>query len=152
MKGLMHVADEVQKELQRDEPFLRNGLGVREFGRELVDLVDNARGRRPPRCGHTWGQRGMPVAHPVEVRAVELDVHEMPLSGVPVTLSGPVPIGVSISIGPCRFAGDIVRRKVVVIGGEHRDDHGARCRFEILLGNKRDDLVPLVAPGCRVRR
>jgi hypothetical protein len=42
MKGLMEVADQVQDELQRDNPFLEISSGIGEFCRELLDLIDDA--------------------------------------------------------------------------------------------------------------
>lgn len=152
MKGLMHVADEVQQELQRDEPLLGISRRVGQLGRELIDLIDNARLSRTARGQYVCGQRRMPVAGLIEVRAVQLDVDEVPLSRPLVALPGAVAIGVSIPVSPGRCGGDIVRREVVVIGGEHRDDPGACRRFEVLLGDKRDDLMTFVAPSRSLPR
>jgi hypothetical protein len=46
MKGLMEVADQMQDEFQRGQPFLRVGLRIGEFGGELADLIDHASLRR----------------------------------------------------------------------------------------------------------
>ena len=152
VKGLMHVADDMEKELQRDKSLLGSGRRAGKLGRELVDLVDNARVRGTSRCRYARGHLGVPETALVEVRAVELDVDEMPLPSVPISLPRPIADGVSIPVNPCRFRGDIVRREVVVIGGEHRAHFGACCRLEILLGNQRNDLMTFVAPSCRSAR
>jgi hypothetical protein len=55
----MRVADEMQEELQRDQPLLGIGRGVvGQFGRELVDLVDDAGRRRPLDAGAPGGNGG----------------------------------------------------------------------------------------------
>jgi hypothetical protein len=89
----------------------------------------------------------MTATSPIEVRAAQLDVHEVPLASSLVTLSGAVAIRVAIPIGPRRLAGDIVRREAVGVCREHRPNFSARCGFEILLGDKRDQLVTFIAPG-----
>lgn len=71
--------------------------------------------------------------------------------GVLVEFPGAVAVGVSISVCPSRFTRDIVRREVVLIRSEHRDQLGARQRLEILLGDECDDLMTLVAPSEGVR-
>jgi len=42
----MEIADQMDDEFQRDEPFLGIGAGVGKFGGELLDLIDHASLRR----------------------------------------------------------------------------------------------------------
>jgi hypothetical protein len=86
----------------------------------------------------------------VEVRAVELDVGEVPLAGPRVALPGSAAVGIPIPIGPRRFVGDIVRREGVLIFTKDYAQLGARRRFEILLGDEGDDLMTLIphASAC----
>jgi hypothetical protein len=50
MKGLMEVADQMEDEFQRDQPFFRISVGVGKLGHELLDLIDHASPRRAIRC------------------------------------------------------------------------------------------------------
>jgi hypothetical protein len=70
------------------------------------------------------------------------------MAGVPIPLPGALTIGVPVPVSPCRLAGDIVCAEAVAICTQHRADLGARGRFEILFGNKCDDVMAYVAPGC----
>ena len=42
VQRLMNVADEVQKKLEREQPFLLARVGVREFRGEFIDFIDHA--------------------------------------------------------------------------------------------------------------
>jgi hypothetical protein len=46
MKRLVHVADEMQKELQREKPLSRSRCRIAKLGCELLDLVNKASFRR----------------------------------------------------------------------------------------------------------
>src|SRR5438552_71605 len=79
MERLMQVADEVQKELERQELLGGSGGRIAELGCELVDLVNDAgswrssggwRSRREGRMAET-GRR--------KVRLDELDIDKVPL-------------------------------------------------------------------------
>ena len=72
----------------------------------------------------------MPKAGAVEVRAVEFDVHEVPLPRLLIALPGPAAIRIPVPIGPGRSAGDVVRREGVGVRGEHRAHLRTRRRFE----------------------
>jgi hypothetical protein len=93
----------------------------------------------------------MPEARAIEVWAVELDVDEVPLPRPLIALPGPVAVGISISIGPRRHAGDVVRREIVAIGGEHRANLSSRRRLQVLFSDEGDDVMTLIAPGCSPR-
>jgi hypothetical protein len=67
------------------------------------------------------------------------------MAGVPISLPGALTIGGPVPVSPCRLAGDIVRAEAVA---QHRADLGARGRFEILFGNKCDDVMAYLPPGC----
>ena len=90
VKRLVYVADEMQQELQSDEPLVRSGFGVGKLGLELVDLIDDASIRRAARCERPGWQSRMVVAGLLEVRLVELDVDKMQLPGASAALSGAV--------------------------------------------------------------
>ena len=79
----------------------------------------------------------MPKAGAVEVRAVEFNVHEVPLPRLLIALPGPAAIRIPVPIGPGRSAGDVVRREGVGVRGEHRAHLRTRRRFEILSATSR---------------
>src|SRR6516164_1839894 len=79
----------------------------------------------------------MPKAGAVVVRAVEFDVHEVPLPRLLIALPGPAAIRIPVPIGPGRSAGDAVRREGVGVRGEHRAHLRTRRRFEILSATSR---------------
>src|SRR6516165_9325789 len=90
----------------------------------------------------------MPKAGAVEVRAVEFDVHEVPLPRLLIALPGPAAIRIPVPIGPGRSAGDVVRREGVGVRGEHRAHLRTRRRFEILSATSR----PSSTSGASARR
>ena len=57
VERLTQIADEVQKELQRQQPLGGSGARIGEFGRELIDLIHYASPWRPFR-GRDPGRRG----------------------------------------------------------------------------------------------
>src|SRR6516162_500212 len=79
----------------------------------------------------------MPKAGAVEVRAVEFDVHEVPLPRLLIALPGPAAIRIPVPIGPGRSAGDVVRPEGVGVRGEPRAHLRTRRRFEILSATSR---------------
>jgi hypothetical protein len=60
MEGLMEIADKMQDEFQRDEPFVGIGAGVGKLGGELLDLVDDASRARPFDATVLAGRGGCP--------------------------------------------------------------------------------------------
>ena len=59
VERLVQVADEVQQELERQEPLGRTRGRVAELGRELIDLVDHAGRWRPLGGRDPGGERRM---------------------------------------------------------------------------------------------
>ncbi len=50
VKRLMQIADEMQQELQGEEPLVCSGIQGGEFGSELIDLIDQTGLRRTAGC------------------------------------------------------------------------------------------------------
>jgi hypothetical protein len=71
-----------------------------------------------------------------------------------VVVVAPV-VAIAVAVGPGRLAGDVVRREPVGVGCEQGVDLLLGGWREIVLGNERDNFVPVVAPGerraCRKR-
>ena len=64
MEGLMQVADQMEDEFQRDEPFFGISFRIGKFGCELLDLIDNASLCRAIRCDHAGQQRASHLRFP----------------------------------------------------------------------------------------
>ena len=91
MKGLVHVACEMQQEFQGEQTFVGIGVGGGEFGGELVDLVDNTGGGGAPggeRAGHLLGLAETCLS---KRGVLYFYIDEMPLAGA---TSGAIGIGV----------------------------------------------------------
>src|SRR5215468_4004162 len=76
----MEVADEVKEELQGHDLLFVVGGRICQLRGELIDLVDDAVGGRAVRGHGSRRQRRMVEAGFVDVRRVDLDVNEVPLS------------------------------------------------------------------------
>jgi hypothetical protein len=104
------ITDEVQDELEREQPL----LGVRpwrlQFGGELRHLVDHAGQLGTDRSWRIWRQGPAAVAGPGHIRVVDLQIHEVPTLRVVVVVSPAVASGSSpiaapsiIVIMPCAW-------------------------------------------------
>ena len=60
MEGLAEVANEMQHEFQRDQPFFRIGAGVGKFSGKLHDLIDDAGRAGPFEATVAAGRAGCP--------------------------------------------------------------------------------------------
>ena len=99
----MLIANEMQDELQRHDPFFRTGRGSFEFRRELVDLIDNTGLCRSIRRGNAGRQAGMAEARLVQVGRVAFDIDEMPEAR---SFPRPVLVPVAVFVGPGGLGGD----------------------------------------------
>jgi hypothetical protein len=96
---------------------------------------------------------GMTVAGRVDVGTVLLGVDIVPFAGLSVMLVPGPPVGFSVLVGPSRLTGDVVRREAIRVGRQDSVDLRLRGGIEEMIGNQRDDLVPLVTPCvCVFRR
>jgi hypothetical protein len=112
------MTDEVQDELEREQPL----LGVRpwrlQFGGELRHLVDHAGQLVTDRSWRIWRQGPAAVARLGDVRVVDLQIHEVPTLRVVVVVSPAV--AVAIPVRPCGLARDVVLREIVGVSGGAR--------------------------------
>jgi len=106
VKRLVHVADEVQEELESHDPLLRICPGIGKLRHELLDLIDHASFCRTSGSRYVGRRKpGMHEARLIEVGAVDLDVDKMPLPRSEVAVGlGTVAASVAIPIGPDRSA------------------------------------------------
>jgi hypothetical protein len=152
VKWLVQIADEVEKELQRQEVLGSAGGRIAELGRELIDLVNHAGLRRAFRSRYARRKRRMAETRCDKIGLREFDVHEVPAPCCLVADPGRVAVAVPILIGPCRLAGDVVARQAVGVGREQCRHLVADSRVEVGLGDKGDDLVTFVALSKRGTR
>jgi hypothetical protein len=152
VQRLMQVANKVEKELQSQEPLGIAGGGIAELGRELIDLVDHAGLRRAFRSRDARRKRRMAKTRCGKIRLRQFDVHEVPPPCRFVTDLSRVAVAVAIDVGPCRLARDVVAGQSVGVGSEQLRDLGAGRRLEIVLGDKGNDFMTLVAPSERGTR
>src|SRR6516164_3500668 len=125
----------MQQKLQRDKPFLGVDCRVGEFDGELIDLVDNAGVSRAVRRWQASRKRRIPKTGASEVRVVDLDIDEMPLSCAPISLLAAVPVRVSVAISPHRRAGDIVSSEIISLGGEDASHLRSNPSLKKLVGD-----------------
>jgi hypothetical protein len=148
MERLMKVADQVKEELQRDDALFGIGRRAGEFRRELLDLVDDAILSRPIRGDGASRNRPMTKVGSVKIGMADLDIDEMPLTGL---RPRPVPICIAEFVGSGWLAGDVVRGQRVGVGREQPGHFRAHVGVKKRLRHQRDDFVALVAPGKRRR-
>ncbi len=151
MQRLMQVAEQMQQELQREQSFVRVGSRRGEFPFELLELVEDAilrgarRGRSCRRRLRRTGDR--------RVGGIDLEVHVVPGAGAAIMALIGAAIGVAELVRPGGLGGDgVIDGERAVVRGEQVRDPLAYGRLQILLGDERDDLMPLVAEAARGRR
>ena len=138
VQRLVLVADEVEQELEGDQPLLRTRARRREFGRELVDLVDHTV-LRGTRARWLIG-RGMTEARGVLIRgAVDLGIDEVPAGGLAMPTA-------AVDVRPGRLRLHFVCGEGVLILREQRVDLGAHRGGEFRPRDQGDDLMSLEAP------
>ena len=137
----------MQQELQRDHPFLGVGCRVGEFDDELIDLIDNAGVRRTARGWQASRKWWIPKTSASEIRVLDLDIDEMPLSCAPKSLLAAVPVRVSVAISPHRRAGDIVSSQIISVGGEDASHLRSNPSIKKLLSDQCDSGMPFAAPS-----
>src|ERR1700685_4747707 len=71
VQRLMHIADEVQKKLEREASLLLAGRGVLTFRREFVDLIDHAGIRRSQGRDALVARRQSPKTRRLQIRTVQ---------------------------------------------------------------------------------
>ena len=147
MKRLMHVTHSMEQELQGDKPFLGVGCRVGEFDDELIDLIDNAGVRRTARGWQASRKWWIPKTSASEIRVLDLDIDEMPLSCAPKSLLAAVPVRVSVAIGPHRRAGDIVSSEIIGVGREDPSHLRSNLGIKKLVGDQCDNRVSFATPG-----
>src|SRR5581483_4420277 len=147
VKRLVQVADEMQKELEREQFFRSGRREAAQLGGELLDLVDDARPGRTGARGFSRRQFRMSLAGGLEVAVGELDVDEVPVARGLVANFGRLAVGVAILVRPGRAADEIGRSEIVFVRGEQSVDFLFRRRREPRVGARAGNLVAAVAPG-----
>ncbi len=149
MQGLVHIAHQVQQELQRQPLLLLRRARIPQLGGEFADLVHDTVAGRTARSRRARGHRRLPEARRDQVRRVELEVDVMPVARpVVVHRAAGVAIGIAEFVGPCRLDGDVgPRRELGFIAREQHVDARADQRLEIAIGDSPHDLVTFIAPG-----
>jgi len=100
VERLMQVADQVQKELERQKLLGRAGGRIVELGRELNDLVHYAGSRRPFGSWDPEGQRRVAETGRGRIRFREFNIHEVPPPCRFIAGLGRVAIAVPILVRP----------------------------------------------------
>ncbi len=85
----------------------------------------------------------------IELRIGKLDIDEMPLPRLLVSLPRSIAVGVPVSISPGRGSLDARCSDIVGIVGEHRADRAPLAWIEKRIGDPGDNLVARVTPGER---
>ena len=88
----------------------------------------------------------------IEVRIGKLDIDEMPLPRLLISLPRSIAVGIPIPISPGGVSLDAGCRDIVGIVGEHRADRPPLAWIEKRIGDPGDNLVALVTPGERGTR
>ena len=88
----------------------------------------------------------MPKAGLVDIRAIHLNVDEMPCSRACTCV---VDVLVAIFIGPCCLGCDVMGGEIACVRGKKGIHFLPNRRIKVGLGYQRHDLVPFVLPGQR---
>src|SRR5262252_6011905 len=86
MQRLVQVSDEVEQELERHKALLRVGARFGKLSGELLDLIEDACWRTV-RCKGVRRQRWAAGASTVDVGIVDLNIDEVPISGLTVLIA-----------------------------------------------------------------
>jgi hypothetical protein len=144
VQRLVKITNEMEYELEGEQPLLKVGFRVLQLGKELIDLVYNARLRRAVRRQRPRCQRYSSKASRFDVGVIDFEIDEVPVLRLFVVV--PAIVAVTILVCPGRFARQVVRRETVRVGIEHCTDLCPDRRVKIPLGYKRARPVSIVAP------
>lgn len=137
VQRLVHIADEVEDELEGEPAFGVRRCGVAEFAGELFDLGDYAVLCRPLAGDARPGWKA--EACRFETAAFQLDVREMPGGGEAV--------GSAPHIRPCGACRHVGSGERVAVAGENGIDLRAGSDGQIAPRDERDCFMPFISPG-----
>ena len=89
----------------------------------------------------------MAEAGAIDVRPVELEIHEMPIARGIVAGLGRISIGVAVLVRPSGLMSEVPGRELGIIAGEHRLHPLAHRWLEVVIRYQRDHLMTFIAPG-----
>src|SRR5208283_3482660 len=147
VQRLVHIANEMQQELQRETPLPLTRAGILKLGGEFVDLVDHAVLRGPFRGIGPRRDLRLTEAGAADVGSRQFEIHEMPAARLHVADPGGVPIGITVLVRPGRLMRDVPCGQPGLVAREQGLHPPANRGLKVVIRDQPDHFVALIAPG-----